>query len=132
MHMKFNYHTFFILLFALIAGCKKEEPEVTILSSSVISFVHEDGSALAADECIKPLGKYAVSVTVKFDDPNSKAPYTFEYTLNGAAYSMTFTKEGTQINKITLVNGFNTAKVSGSNIEAKIFLGSHDEYQLVN
>ena len=129
--MKLKYYTIFILLFTAFTACKKDEPKLAKLSDSNVSFVHEDGTALAIDECIKPETKYAVSITVKFEDADDIEPYKLDYTFNGVSYSMTFDKEGTQTIKITLAKGINTVKVAASNAEANLVLTAHDDFELV-
>lgn len=119
------------MLLIMLLGCSKEE-EFTIISPADISFVHEDGSDISINECINPSGKYAVKIRTTAEGNGKYKVINVDYTINGTLHSMTFLSEGSQIIPVNLIDGKNTAQVTGSSLTSNIFYVAQGDFELVN
>lgn len=128
--MKLKIYHFAIALFFVFSGCSKDE-EFSTIRPIDIAFVHADGTEIAVGECINPFENYAILIRTKSDGNGSVKASVIEYTVNGLSHSMTFMNEGTQINKITLGEGLNTAKIVGDSLVATLNYASQIEFELV-
>ncbi|MCP2029851.1 hypothetical protein L1276_005045 [Flavobacterium sp. HSC-32F16] len=125
MKMK-QYYILAVVMF-LFLSCSERE-ETTIYSKS-ISFVHADGSIISENECISPNVKYGIKIETNFVDVNR--PFRVDYSVNGVAYTMTFTTVNSQVNPVTLVNGDNAAQIIGSNYKAVLKYVDQGDFELV-
>ncbi|MFV5690718.1 hypothetical protein ACM55K_01695 [Flavobacterium sp. LT1R49] len=128
--MQSKSFSFLITIIILFSSCSKED-EFKTISPTNITFVHEDGSAILLNECIKPNINYAVLITTKSEGTGIFKTTKVEYTLNGVPYIMSFSSDGKQSNKIKLVDGINQAEIVGSYYKAYLYFGSHDNFELV-
>jgi len=128
--MKIKLYSIVITLVLVFSSCSKKE-EFTIISPANISFVHEDGSKIAIDECINPDGKYAVKIETTSKGSGKYKVVRVDYTINGDLYTMTFLKEGAQINPVTLIDGLNTVQIVESGFTSNINFVKQDDFQLV-
>lgn len=120
-----------IIVLIVILGCSKEE-EFTIISPANISFVHEDGSEISINECIRPSGKYAVKIRTTAEGNGKYKVINIDYAVNGSLYSMTFLSEGSQIIPVNLIDGKNTAQIAGSSLTSNIYFVAQGDFELVN
>lgn len=128
--MKIKIYIIVFTAFLVFSGCSKEDKSI-IISPSSISFVHEDGTIIATDECINPDGKYAVKIETTSEGSGEYEVIRVDYTINGDLYTMTFLEEGVQINPVTLLDGENTAQIVESGFTSNINFVKQDEFQLV-
>ena len=122
---------FLIIAFAVLGSCSPEDEPDKIVSAQ-IAYVHENGTAVLAGECISPNAGYAIAITPKFNKKrNSYTPTEVRYTLNGIEHVMIFSKSGRQLQNVKLANGINQAQIVGTNNKTQISLYSHDNFELV-
>jgi len=117
------------LLF-VFSGCGKDEEFITI-TPDFIAFAHADGTPITAGECINPFESYAVLIKTKSEGKGSFKTRVVEYTVNGASHSMTFMRDGTQVNKITLIEGLNIAQIVESGYVATLNFANQGDFELV-
>jgi hypothetical protein len=139
-----EFKSFFILitLVFLFSSCSKgdderipiDDQEITIVPFK-ITFVHEDGTAIAADECINPTSNYALLISTKYEGNLASEeikPTPVKYTLNGTQYVATFLKDGDQVlNKAKLINGNNTAEIAETTLKTQLYLLAPDDFVFV-
>lgn len=125
-----TYSIFIVLLLLVFLGCSKDE-EFTIISPANISFVHENGTEISIDECINPEGKYAVKIETTAQGSGKYKVISVDYTVNGVLKTMTFLKEGSQINPVTLLDGLNTVQIVESGYTSNLNFVAQGEFQLV-
>lgn len=136
MQTKYYYITIIILCFVL--GCSKNDDDPTppaIVESFdpvSIEFVHEDGTGITANDCITPDEAYAIQITTTKNSSGTTKVSKIEYTINGALYSMSFSKAETKRNPITLVDGKNIAELAATAITDEIYYVSQGDFVLVN
>lgn len=131
--MKIKFCYIIAVLFLTTSGCSKDDSvSVRAITPSNIQFVNEDGSAIAAGECINPTGRYAISITTISSGNGGYEPTKIDYTVNGISHSMTFLREGLQKNPVQLINGVNIFQLvdTGKKIEISYF--TQDDFQLVD
>ena len=128
--MKTKIYTIFIALLLVFISCSKDEEFITI-SPANISFVHEDGTDIPINECINPDGKYAVKIETKAEGSGTYKVISVDYTINGVLRTMTFLKEGAQINPITLIDGLNTVQIVESGYTSNLNFVAQSEFELV-
>ena len=111
-------------------SCSKDE-EFTIISPANISFVHENGAEISINECVNPEGKYAVKIETISQGSGKYKVISVDYTVNGVLKTMTFLKEGVQINPVTLIDGMNTIQIVESGFTSNIYFVKQDDFELV-
>jgi len=120
---------FYILSLVMFLFLACTEHEETAIYPQNISFVHADGTIIAANECIDPNAKYAIQIQTNFVD--LKRPFRVDYSVNGVMFSMTFTDKATMINPITLSNGNNVAQIIGTDHKATLKYIDQGDFELV-
>lgn len=140
-----NFKSFFILIALVFAfsscssdddggdnqqnnggGGENNSSGKTIIPSG-IAFVHADGSALAANECINSTTNYALLISSTSTGEGSFKPREVKYTLNGTQYVTTFSTDGNhQLTGITLVDGTNRVEIVGTNFAAEVHFAAPD------
>jgi hypothetical protein len=128
--MQYKSFNIIITIIILFSSCTKED-EFKTISPTNISFVHEDGSAILQNECIKSNINYAVLIKTTSEGIGVFKTTKVEYTINGVPYIMSFSSDGNQLNKIKLVDGINQAEIVGSYYNASLYFGTHDNFELV-
>ena len=128
--MKLKVYTFFLVFLVVFVSCSKDEDFKTI-SPANISFVHQDGTEISINECINPNGKYAVKIKTTSQGSGKYKVISVDYTVNGFLKTMTFLKEGTQLNPVTLIDGLNTAQIVESGYSSNIYFTAQGEFELV-
>jgi hypothetical protein len=126
--MKVKLYGFLGILLMTISSCSKDE---ITLNTTDFAFVHKNGSAILAGECISSADNYAVSITTKAEGSGAFKAKKIEYTVNGATYNATFTAAGTLLNNIILRDGLNILQISESGASVSLYYYSHDEFVLV-
>ncbi len=127
--MKLKIYSILIIIFMLFLGCRKEE--FTIISPINISFVHADGSQILEGECITPDNDYAILIETSSSGVGFVKVLRVDYTFNGALQTMTFLKDGDQINPVTLVSGINTAQIIESETSTSIVFVNQGDFELI-
>ena len=128
--MKIKIAIIFITFLLVFVSCSKDE-EFTIISPANISFVHENGTELTINECINPEGKYAVKIETTAEGSGKYKVISIDYTINGVLKTMTFLKEGAQVNPVTLLDGLNTVQIVESGYTSNLNFVAQGEFQLV-
>lgn len=90
------------------------------ISANSIAFVYADGSAIPADACLDLNSAFAVKIDAVIEVEGNIEATKIGYTINGVAYSTTFTNAGTQIIPVSLKVGENISQLSDSGIAANI------------
>lgn len=127
-----SYRSFIIIIACILVltSCSKDEPFKTITASS-IDFVHEDGSALALNECINPNTNYAILIKTNAEGDGIFKTTKVEYTLNGVPFIMSFMSDGKQLNPIKLIDGYNKAEIVGTPYKTYVYFNTHTNFELV-
>lgn len=128
--MKIIIDSILIALLVAFVGCSKEE-DFTIISPENISFIHENGTDISINECINPDGKYAVKIETISEGSGKYKVISVDYTVNGVLKTMTFLKEGAQIDPVTLIDGMNTIQIVESGYTSNIYYVKQDDFELV-
>lgn len=131
------YNFALVLLIVFFASCSKDDAEgaQTNLDQFIpidIKFVHADGTDISESECILPDGRYALQIEVEENNPGNTDVSQIEYTINGIAYSMSFSEAGVKRNPIALVDGKNIAELVKSAESTEIIFVEQDDFELVN
>lgn len=119
-----------------MVSCKKNISQTQIVPFTItptkIAFVYETGAAIEAGACINPNTKYAIAISATIDgvDTTGKG-LTVKYTFNGKPDEITFLSTGTEIKKVSLINGNNNAQLVDNKKEANLFY-TIQEFELVD
>ena len=128
--MKYKSLTIVVFFAILLSSCTEDEQfRLTVPIS--IAFVHEDGRAIAANDCINPNGNYAVLIKTTSRGEGSFQPTAIEYSLNGVPYVVTFIKDEDRITPIKLRDGFNKVEIVGTAFTKSLYFDSHTTFELV-
>ena len=128
--MKIKIYSILITFLVVFLSCSKDE-EFTIISPANISFVHENGTDISINECINPDGKYAVKIEVTAQGSGEYKVISVDYTVNGFLKTMTFLKEGVQIDPVILIDGMNTIQIVETGYTSNIYFVKQDDFELV-
>jgi hypothetical protein len=128
--MKIKIYSILITFLMVFLSCSKDE-DFRIISPANISFVHENGAEISINECVNPEGKYAVKIETTSQGAGEYKVISVDYTVNGVLKTMTFLKEGAQINPVTLIDGLNTIQIVESGYISNIYFVKQDDFELV-
>jgi hypothetical protein len=128
--MKIKIYSILITFLMVFLSCSKDE-DFRIISPANISFVHENGAEISINECVNPEGKYAVKIETTSQGFGEYKVISVDYTVNGVLKTMTFLKEGAQINPVTLIDGLNTIQIVESGYISNIYFVKQDDFELV-
>jgi hypothetical protein len=128
--MKIKIYSILITFLMVFLSCSKDEDFRIILPAN-ISFVHENGAEISINECVNPEGKYAVKIETTSQGFGEYKVISVDYTVNGVLKTMTFLKEGAQINPVTLIDGLNTIQIVESGYTSNIYFVKQDDFELV-
>ncbi|MFT4804475.1 MAG: hypothetical protein ACI9YE_001679 [Psychroserpens sp.] len=128
--MKIKIYSILITFLMVFLSCSKDE-DFRIISPANISFVHENGAEISINECVNPEGKYAVKIETTSQGFGEYKVISVDYTVNGVLKTMTFLKEGAQINPVTLIDGLNTIQIVESGYTSNIYFVKQDDFELV-
>ena len=115
------------IIIGMIA-CNNDDTSSKTINDFKVSFVYDDGTAIAQGACIEPDGKYALAIQgFQLNQFNPEV----KYVLNGVNYTTSFTKEETQIIPVTLVAGQNVIQVAESSVKASLYYPVQGGFELV-
>lgn len=134
--MKGNVYILSLVFLSFITGsCVNDQGDLDgkldFFTPTGINFVYEDGTAISEGDCISPDRTYAVQIEVVKNNFINVSVTKIEYTVNGAAYSMSFSEEGVKRNPIVLVEGGNIAELVKTAESASVNFVKQDDFQLV-
>lgn len=128
--MKNITFSFLLVVMTAISSCSNNDDLKTITPAS-INFVHQDGSPIAANECINPTTNYALLIKTNSSGKGAFQATTMEYTFNGTPYVITLSNDEPQLIGIKLNAGYNIAEIVKSDYRAILYFNSHDNFELV-
>ena len=128
--MKHLKSSFLIAVIIAFSSCSNDDDFNTITPTS-ITFVHEDGSPIAKNECINPNTNYAILIKTNSVGKGAFQNTKILYTLNGVLNIMSFTKDGQQLKVIQLIDGNNVAEIVDSDFKASLYFNSQNNFELV-
>ena len=130
--MKLNILALVTVLIIMLTSCTKEDP-ITISASS-IEYIHEDGSEIANGECIDPYKNiYRLKIEIKRDfyGFGEIEKTVIEYSINGIPHQLKVEAEGIQYIPVDLVNGSNTALITGTSLQSQLHFTDQGDFELV-